>query len=146
MHRLKDESARPLPLPAFPHQCNPRRPRKAETEHPQVTSLDLRRFNSNAVNRSLASLHSHAVRSERCEPRFLEDGKLTIDGCYNFTDEQQGSAVDLFSGMLEPLFATPLSRHRIQRRPDAEVAALVAIFITRRADFARRQELGEASP
>jgi hypothetical protein len=79
-----------------------------------------------------ASLHSHAVRAGKIANRiFLEDGKLVIDGFdYNCTDEARSAQTlsDLFSVMLDPLFATRYPEHPVfpQRLGMSEVAALVA--------------------
>ena len=77
-------------------------------------------------------LHSHAVRVGKISNRlFLEDGKLVIDGFdYNCTDEARVTQTlsDLFSMMLEPLFATrypehPNFQHRLSM---TDVATLIS--------------------
>ncbi len=95
-----------------------------------------------------ASLHSHAVRVGKIANRiFLEDGKLVIDDFdYNFTDEARSAQTmsDLFSVMLEPLFATRYPEHPVfpQRLGMTQVAALVAdLYDSSRRNLPEVQQL-----
>ncbi len=152
---LKDEKGEPF----APHagvsrvMWKPDELRKEEAE----TILKYFALNSQAELREQfseqvrVSLHSHAVRVGKIANRvFLEDGKLTIEGFdYNFTDEARSTQTlaDLFSVMLEPLFATRYPEHPAfsRRLGMAEVGALVAdLYNSSRQNLPEVQELARS--
>ncbi|MBC7900554.1 MAG: hypothetical protein H7070_10945 [Saprospiraceae bacterium] len=96
------------------------------------------------------SVHSHAVLVNKIfTRRFLEDGKLIIEGFdYNFTEEARSAPTfsEMFSTMLEPLFETryPEHPHFTQRLGMSEVAELVTdLYSGTRQNLAEAQHLAQ---